>query len=423
MRGKDCIETPRLTIYFWHNYNNRVRNGYTGMEISRNTLLITALTFAALIGTVALLTTVYATQGTLSPAWNRTFDNGYYDYGSSVIQTADGGFAIAGGSSPTYKGDRNALLIKTDGNGSLQWQRLYGGDKFDYGYAVVETAGGGYALVGVTYSRGNGSGDVYLVRADSGGNVLWERTFGGHGYDEGRALLQTQDGGFLIAGVAGTRDNGSDIYLARTDAVGNVIWERTYGGTYDDLTLSVWHTRDGGYIVGGRYGTGNANGTGYLLKIDAWGRPEWDRQLPGEDGVVYQARQTWDRGYIAVGYTNFSQGRSEILLTHTDHTGTLLWQKTYRSEGTLKGYNVLTPLDGGFLIVGEAGPSSWYEGLLIKTDASGSEEWRQPCSAARDVFLRAGTLTKDGGIALAGSIGDAEAVETWDVYLLKMSRP
>ena len=168
-------------------------------------------------------------------------------------------------------------------------------------------------MAGITRSRGNGSGDVYLVRTDAGGNVLWENTFGGSGYDEGRALLQASDGGFIIAG-AESRDNSSHICLIKTDAVGNVLWEQTYGSAYDDLALSVEPTRDEGYIVGGYYGTGKDRGEGYLLKVDAQGRFEWGRSLGGEDSVVYQARQIGDRGYVAVGYTNFSSGTAKFAL-------------------------------------------------------------------------------------------------------------
>jgi hypothetical protein len=351
--------------------------------------------------------------------WDRTFDNGSYDYGSAVRQTADGGFVIAGGTSLMSKGDRDAQLIKTDGNGTVQWQRLYGGEGLDYGNAVVETAGGGYAMAGTTWSSGNGSGDIYLVRADGEGNVLWEKTFGGSGYDEGRALLQASDGGFVIAGATESRDNGSDIYLLKTNAAGNVVWERTYGGTYDDMAISVQPTRDGGYIVGGYNGTGKDSGEGYLLKVDGWGRYVWDRKLGGVDSVVYQARQTADRGYIAVGNSNFHSGNSDIYLTRADHAGNLLWQKIFRGNGTLRGYDVFTAPDGGYIIVGEAGSGSLYEGLLLKTDAGGNEEWRQTYGAGRDVLIRAGIPVKDGGIALVGSIGDRENLETWDVYLLK----
>ena len=395
------------------------------MEIRMSKLLISVLALAVLISTCTLLMAFYTTQAERSGpqvAWNMTFDNGYYDYASAVRQTADGGFIITGGVSPTFKGDRNALLIKTDSNGSLQWQQFYGGNDFDYGYAVVEASGGGYAMAGITRSRGNGSGDIYLVRTDEGGNVLWEKTFGGSGYEEGRALLQASDGGFIIAGATGTRNNGSDIYLVRTDVDGGVVWERTYGGTYDDLAISVEHTRDGGYIIGGYYGTGKDSGEGYLLKVDAWGRFVWDRKLGGEDSIVYQARQTSDRGYVAVGHTHFLSGDSEVLLTRTDHAGNPLWQKVFRGNGTLKGYNVFAAPDGGYVIVGEAGTEAGYKGQLIKTDAGGNEEWRQTYGDSRDVFIRSGTSTRDGGMALVGSIGDREDVETWDVYLLKTGR-
>ncbi|MGA9138647.1 MAG: hypothetical protein WBZ29_00375 [Methanocella sp.] len=397
------------------------------MEISYRLIVHTALILIALAAALAVLiafSSAIAGQGAPQAEWGRAYDGGHYDYGSTGLQASDGGYVITGGVSPAYKGDRNILLLKADSNGSMQWQRSFGGDGFDYGYAVIEPPGGGYAVAGVTESRGNGSGDVYLIRTDAGGNPQWERTYGGSGYDQGRALLQASDGGFIVAGYTNSRGNGSgDVYLFKTDAQGELQWEKTYGGPYDDLAITITKTRDGGYVVGGRYGTAGDSGEAYLLKVDASGNVQWDKRTGEPDSIIYQARQTEDRGYVAVGYTGYQSGNGSILLYKVDGQGNILWHKTITAPNrTLKGYDIFLAPDGGYIIVGESGSEAGKnEGLLVKTDNEGNLEWQQPYGAERDVFIRSGIPTRDHGLALVGSIGDKGDVETWDVYLLKLS--
>ncbi|WP_424359061.1 hypothetical protein [Methanocella sp. MCL-LM] len=362
-------------------------------------------------------------------AWSKVYDWGYYDYGSSVIQTRDSGFAVTGGISPAYKGDRNAFLLKTDGNGNQLWKKSYGGDRFDYGYSVIEPADGGYTIAGTTESYGNGSGDVYLVRTDPAGNPLWEKTFGGPGYDEGRALLQTADGGYLIAGMTESFGNGSsDVYLIKTNARGDMEWDRAYGGPFNDLALSIQPVSDGGYIIAGSYGATANSSTAYLLKIDAGGHWQWDQKLSGyTDSVAYFARQTADSGFIAAGYDNLRSGSSKVCLYKLDAEGDLQWQKAIAVNKAQKGYNVYQTAKGGYLIAGMAevtdktDQSMRYESLLIKTDPAGEVEWQQTYGADRAVFTRAGAITGDGDLVIVGSIGSPGDVETWDVYLAKFT--
>ena len=365
-------------------------------------------------------------------SWGKSYGGGYNDYGSSVRQTSDNGYIITGGTSSSRYGDRNVSLIKTDMNGSLQWQKSYGGGKSDYGYAVIEPLGGGYAIAGVTESYGNGSGDVYLIRTDNAGSILWQKTFGGPGYDEGRALLQASDGGYIIAGMTRSYGNGSsDIYLVKTDAEGNLDWERTYGGPYNDTALSIEWTRGGGYIIAGGYGTAKDEQEAYLLKVDERGHWLWDKKFDAyRDSIASSAVQTNDRGYIVTGYVNTSPDTSKVCLIKVSNDGKVTWEKTYDGNYTQKGYKVYQMPDKGYLIIGMAGvknsssPGSTgvkYEGLLIRTNEVGNIDWQQTYGADRDVFIRMGELTKDNGLALVGSIGSPGDVETWDTYLSKLA--
>lgn len=203
--------------------------------------------------------------------WTRIFfGTGWDDYGSSVQQTTDGGYVIAGANS-TRLGD--VYLIKTDASGDTLWTRTYGGDSSDVAEDVRQTADGGYVIAGSTRSYGAGAGDLYLIRTDADGNMLWSGAYGGTSLDFGSSALQVDDGTYAIAGVtASFGAGGRDFYLIKTDADGDTLWTRTFGGDSDDFASSFQRTADGGYIIAGDTRSFGAGGSDvFLVKTDSLG--------------------------------------------------------------------------------------------------------------------------------------------------------
>jgi len=143
----------------------------------------------------------------------------------------------------------------------------------DQGHSVQQTNDGGYIISGITYSFGNGDGDVYLIKTDGNGDSLWTKTFGGTGRDKGSSVQQTSDGGYIITGSTESFGNGEeDVYLIKTDVNGDSLWTKTFGGSDEDEGHSVQQTSDGGYIISGRtYSFGNGEGDVYLIKTDSQG--------------------------------------------------------------------------------------------------------------------------------------------------------
>jgi hypothetical protein len=157
--------------------------------------------------------------------WTKTYGGNSGDYGNSVQQTTDGGFIIAGYTYSYGAGYSDVYLIKTDGLGNQQWYRTFGRQWDDYGYSVQQTTDGGFIIAGRTSSYGAANYDVYLIKTDGLGNQQWYRTFGGNNYDCGYSVQQTTDGGFIIAGSTGSYGAGSDdVYLIKTDGLGNQQW-------------------------------------------------------------------------------------------------------------------------------------------------------------------------------------------------------
>ena len=209
-----------------------------------------------------------------------------------------------------------ALVLPLSLHAQITFERTYGGDSLDLGLSVMQTPDGGYILVGNTGSFGAGGHDVYLIKTDANGDTLWTRTFGGTYDDQGWSVQQTADNGHIIAGLTESFGAGeSDVYLIKTDALGDMLWTRTFGGASGDFGSSVQQTADGGHIIaGGTSSFGADGGDVWLIKLDAVGETLWTRTYGGASvDVGYSVQQTSDSGYIIAGWTaSFGAGNADV---------------------------------------------------------------------------------------------------------------
>jgi len=257
--------------------------------------------------------------------WDRTFGGTAYDCGSSVQQTQDGGYVVFGSTMSRGAGDIDAWLIKTDVKGDTVWTRTFGGAYEDVGYSVCGTRDGGCILAGRTESFGAGGPDVWVVKVDASGDTVWTKTFGGSEYDRGNSVRQTSDGGYIVVGVTYSYGQGvGDLWLIRTDADGNEMWDKVLGGALSDWGRSVRQTADGGYIiVAGTESRGAGGCDAWLLKTDANGDTVWTRTFGGiEDDVGNSVEQDRDGGYIITGCTSsYGAGGNDAWVIKTDAEG------------------------------------------------------------------------------------------------------
>ena len=352
--------------------------------------------------------------------WSKTFGGSGYDLGDSVQQTADGGFIIAGQTSSFGAGGSDVYLIKTDGSGSEQWSKTFGGSDYDYGRSVQQTADGGFIIAGFTDSFGAGASDVYLIKTDNSGSEQWSKTFGGSNYDYGYSVQQTADGGFIIVGDtlsfgAGEYDQ-SDLYLIKTDNSGSEQWSKTFGGSDDDYGRSVQQTADGGFIIAGQTSSFGAGGSDvYLIKTDGSGSEQWSKTLGrSENDYGYSVQQTADFGFIIVGQTG-----GDVYLIKTDNSGNEQWSKTFGGIYWDGGRSVQQTADGGFIIVGSTSSfgADFTDVYLIKTEGSGSEQWSKTFGG---IYYDGGysvRQTADGGFIIVGA-KDSFGAGGPDVYLI-----
>ncbi len=256
-----------------------------------------------------------------------------YDYGYSVTQTYDKGYAVAGSTSSSGSGSTDAYLLKTDSMGIMQWQKTFGGINIDQAYSIQETKDTGFVIAGFTNSFGQGGYDLYVIRTNRYGDTIWTKTYGGSNWDFAYSIQQTIDSGFIITGGTYSFGKGyEDMYLVKINSIGDTIWTKTYGGIKDDEAKSVKQTKDGGYIITGfTKSFGDANGDFYTVKTNNVGDTLWTNKYGGiqeDDG--YDVIEKYSGGYFIVGKTKSSgAGNFDGLLINMSTTGLFIWSNLY----------------------------------------------------------------------------------------------
>jgi len=186
--------------------------------------------------------------------WTKVFGSDKNEFGYSVDIDSDGGYIIVGKTDAGSEGKVDVYVIKTDSYGEEYWSKNFGGSEDDYGEEVIRTTSGDFIIVGSTESFGSGKKDVYLLKINKWGRLLWSKTYGNEGNDIGNSIKETSDGGYIIAGTTYPVDKkNSDVYLIRTDSLGDTLWTMTVDNEGNEQGNSIDITEEGGYIVGGSF--------------------------------------------------------------------------------------------------------------------------------------------------------------------------
>ena len=344
--------------------------------------------------------------------WTETFGGDENDYGYSVCLAADGGYVIAGSTASYDANYLDACLLKVDERGNEVWHQVFGENSVDAANCVVPTADGGYIFAGYIHFSGGGglNTNMYVVKTNAVGEAEWTRRYGRTDVtewstsDAAHCIRQTTDGGYLIAGTGSPTDNYPDMYIVKTNAQGDEEWSKRFGGVHTACAYWAEQTCDGGYIIAGTISLNS--GEIYLVKMDAAGNREWERTFGGYNYPykAYSVVPTTDGGYILAGSAGLV---NDAYILKTDAQGNEEWSQTSDSECPLDvgcAYSVLQTSDGGYVFAGETESLVDYSDdmYLVKLDAQGNTIWsRTYGDIATDVAHQV-VQTPNGGFLLVG---------------------
>jgi hypothetical protein len=345
--------------------------------------------------------------------FSKTIGGSRWDIASSIIQSSDGGYVVAGWTESFGAGNEDFYVVKLDSSGNVIWTKTIGGSKGDRANSIVQGSDGGYVIAGWTESFGAGFADFYVVKLDSSGNVVWTKTIGGSLTDAAISIIQSSDGGYVVAGYTQSFGaGGSDMYIVKLDSSGNVVWTKIIGGSNDDVASSIIRSSDGGYIVTGHTKSFREDDSDisddwddiyieddwddiyieddwdlfdgdisedwdiYVVKLDSSGNIVWTKTIGGsKDDYAFSITQSSDGGYIVAGYTNsFGGGLADFYVVKLDSSGNVIWTKTIGGWSLDVGGSIIQSSDGGYVVAGAtlsfgAGEFDFY---VVKMDDNGN---------------------------------------------------
>ncbi|WP_223606640.1 T9SS type A sorting domain-containing protein [Chryseobacterium sp. OSA05B] len=344
---------------------------------------------------------------------------------------------------------------------AIQWQKSLGGSNGDQAKSVQQTSDGGYIVAGGSYSTdgdvtGNhGNSDYWIVKLDASGAIQWQKSLGGSLFDEAYSIHQTSDGGYIIAGeslsndgdVTGNHGN-SDYWIVKLDASGTLQWQKSLGGSNQDVANSVRQTSDGGYIVAGESYSNNGDVTGnhgisdyWIVKLDASGNIQWQKSLGGTSYErANSIQQTSDGGYIIAGAASstngdisINYGNEDFWIVKLDASGAMQWQKSLLGNLADSAQSIQQTSEGEYIVAGLSnsvnseiptvfGISNY---CVAKLDVNGNPLWQRYFGGSGEDHPFSTQQTSDGGYIVAGSTGslDGHVIGnhgSFDCWILKL---
>lgn len=406
--------------------------------------------------------------------WQKSLGGSGNEIGGVICQTSDGGFIISSYSNSNNgdvsgnHGNYDYWIIKLDSMGIIQWQKSLGGTRHDNPSNIIQTIDGGYIVAGGTESNdGDVTGhhsnsgincvDAWVVKLDINGNIQWQKTLGGTSNDFLGTILQTTDGGYIIAGLSASIDGdvtgnhgGSDYWIVKLDSTGFLQWQKSLGGSQDDWASSIAQTTDGGYILTGNTSSNDGDVTFnhsiyifdiWIVKIDSIGNLQWQRSLGGTDeDYGLKIIQSSDGGYLLTGNlasldgdVTAPLGGGDFWIVKLDSSGNLVWERSIGGSGNDLGISIIQPTGGGFILAGRSnsidgdvtgnhGSSDYW---IIKIDSLGMLLWQKSLGGRQSDQALSIIQASDGNYLVGGYsdsntgnvTGNNGAIDLWIVKL------
>jgi len=391
-----------------------------------------------------LLTSIIVNAQAPNIEWQKTYGGTNREWAFSIQQTSNDNYIVAGctqsfdGDITENKGVADVWIIKLNNTGNTIWQKTYGGSDYDYASSIQETTDGEYIITGYTKSNNGditenkGGKDVWIIKLDNTGNIIWQKTYGGSYDDYAESIIETADSGYIVAGYTESNNGditenkgGRDAWIIKLDNTGNITWQKTYGGSEDDEAKSIQETTDGGYIIAGYTKSNNGDITenkgGYdvwIIKLDNTGNITWQKTYGGsENDNASSIQETNDGGYIVTSNTQSyngdiieNKGWDDVWIIKLNNNGDITWQKTYGGSSWEYARSIIEPTDGEYIIAGCTSSNDGnitenkggYDVWLIKINNVGNIIWQKTYGGSYSEEIYSLQKTTDDGYIVTG---------------------
>lgn len=402
----------------------------------------------------AILISLNSLAQTPNIQWQKTLGGTDYDGATYIQQTSDGGYIVAGntvcndGDVTGNHGENDVWIVKLNATGVIVWQKALGGSRSEYANSIHQTSDGGYIVAGNTQSN-NGDvtsnhntgaiyfDDFWVVKLNTTGAIVWQKTLGGTDHDIAKSIQQTLDGGYIVAGytysndgdVSGNHSSFYDCWIVKLSDIGEIVWQKALGGTNDDIASIIQQTSDGGYVIAGLTSSNNGDVTQqqgisdcWIVKLNATGGIVWQKTYGGtnQDSAT-SIQQTLDGGYVIAGNTysndgdvSGNHGDLDVWIVKLSATGTIVWQKNLGGTGTDFAYFIQQRLDGSYIVAGytysndgdvsgnHTTDNSISDCWVIKLNSQGTIVWQKTLGGTDSDYATCIQQTADNGYILAG---------------------
>jgi hypothetical protein len=381
--------------------------------------------------------------------WQKSIGGSGCEESYSIQQTYDGGYIVAGSTGSFNSGDVTGSLggwdywiVKLNSVGNIQWEKCLGGTNYDYAFSIQQTTDNGFVVAGksisndINVSGNHGNTDAWIVKLDSIGNILWNKCYGGSNNEAAQSIYQTFDGGYIVAGFSDSNDGdltlnqgGTDYWIFKLDGLGNLIWQKSFGGSIEDKAWSIHQTSDGGYIIGGETNSINGDVSGNHGNLDYWiiklnesgDTVQWKKTFGGSgEDRLFSIKQTFDDGYIVAGESssidgdvlgnhNVSGSTSDFWIVKLDSLGNIHWSRCLGGTAVEVAYTIQQTIDSGYVIAGlstsndgdvsgNIGQDYW----IVKLHNLGFIEWQNCYGGTLAEVAQSIQPTTDGGYIIVG---------------------
>jgi hypothetical protein len=405
---------------------------------------------------ILLLATFYSHAQAPTKVWDKTIGGGVDDLANSIVATSDGGFVIAGYSFSGISGDKTEAsqgiydfwVVKLNSSGQKVWDKTLGGTFNDVANSIVATTDGGFVIAGYSYSGmtgdktepNKGGNDFWVVKLNSLGQKVWDKTLGGIGNESANSIVATADGGFVVAGISDfgmsldrteASQGSSDYWIVKINSLGQKVWDKSIGGISADNANSIVATIDGGFVIAGESQSGisgdktetvNGNNDYWMVKLNGLGQKIWEKTIGGgSNDIPYSIVASSDGGFVVAGHsysgisfdkTEANKGVFDYWIVKLNSIGQKVWDKTIGGNNAEIATSIVATSDGGFVMAGRSisdisgdktqaniGDNDYW---IVKLNSLGQKVWDKTIGGGSTDVPASIALTSDGGFVVAG---------------------